>query len=231
MNESLPSSSIVTVSWSSSNPDPFSQFLPRYWSAIAAMNPLPTQVVIAHNVNDYCGVTQIPDDFPVPVKLVPVKNGVRKDYQIASFDAVETEWMSFCGLDDQMLPGAHKDLIFAKQAGADICLSGLTLTTGYQYWGKWNLEHLKPHNRIPCHSPFTKKLWDELGPFPDVYWDDWGWWAKCWVAGVKAYESNEIVALFDMGAEHQTASGFLLDPQIKQKADEEIQKYLTELGL
>ena len=223
--------SVVTGSRSTTNPDRFTQFLPRYWAAIAAMDPLPDEVVIAHNVDDYCGVTEVPNDFPVSVKLVPVKNGTRQDYTIAAFGSVETEWMSFCGLDDQMLPGAYKDLLAATDSGADICVSGLKFNTGGKYFGKWNLEHIKPENRIPCHSPFTKKLWDELGPWPDLYWNDWAWWAKCWVAGVKAYESNNCVALFDVGVTHETESGPSLDPIKRDLANQEIERYFQELGI
>jgi hypothetical protein len=231
MKVSKPTVSVVTGSMSTTNPDSYSQFLPRYWAAIAAMDPLPDQVVIAHNVNDYCGVTDVPKDFPVPVKLVPVENGTRQDFHIAAFGAVETEWMSFCGLDDRMLPGAYKDLQSATDSGADICVSGIEMTNGRKIVGKWSLDYIKPYNCIPCHSPFTKRLWDELGPWPDLHWNDWAWWAKCWVNGVKAYESDNYVALFDVGTGHVTESGPLLDVQTRMKADEEIHKFFAGLGI
>jgi len=223
--------SVVTPSVSKTNPDIFSQFLPRYWNAIASMDPLPDQVVIAHSINDYCGVTNIPEGFPVKVKLIPVNATRTHDFGVAAMDAVETDWISFCGLDDQMLPDAYKDIQAATEADADILVGGIKLSVGTDVMGRWALESIKYANNIAAHCPFTKRLYDRLGPWPDIRWNDWGWWAKCYKENVNVYHTDTRFVIFDVGADHPTESGIAFAGEERSQADIEVKKFIEELGI
>lgn len=234
----MTTTSVFSISLSKSNPDLFTQYLPGFWDAIAKMEPLPTQVVIAHSVVDHCGVTNPPKDFPVKIKYVPVEvpdneNFVRDalKYMNAAMSAVETDWMSFCGLDDRMMPHAYKDIPAATEAGAEIVIGGVKLTTDSNYMSGWSRETLNYPGgyRMAAHCPFTKALYDRVGPWPNLYWYDVGWWNMCLKAGVEVYNTDNLFAIFDVGVDHPTISGPLANPERIQAAEIEATAFLKEL--
>jgi len=234
----MTTTSVFAVSLSKSNPDKFTPFLPGFWEAIANMDPLPTQVVIAHSKVDHCGVTKPPKDFPVKIKYVPMPVPTDEDYvkdvlkyKNAAMAAVETEWMNFCGLDDRMLPHAYKDIPAATEAGVDIVVGGVKLSTDSNYMGHWSKEGLNYPGgyAMPCHCPFTKRLFDRLGPWPSIYWYDVGWWNMCLKAETPVLQTDNLFAVFDVGATHETISGPLADGNRKSLADTEAIEFLKEL--
>lgn len=197
----------------------YAPFAARWWEAVQAMNPAPAQVVVAIGPEDRAGIRDLVGNAATVVEVQgPFSNG----HFTAACEAGTQEWAAFCGIDDVMLPDAFKDIPAATEAGADILVGSIVLSSGGVWRGSWNPPAMLRHNTLPAHSPFRRSLYDAVGGFPDIRWSDWGFWLKCAVHGAKPYPATVPQAIFDVGEDRQTMSGVNLDPTVRAEADAEV---------
>ncbi len=207
----------------------YAHFIPRWWNAILLMNPRPTQIVITHHYEDHAQViTSVPTGYDIPTKFVPLSSEFGVEYFNAAVMEATSEWVAYCGIDDQMTPHALADLNRAQEIGANVAVANLLMSNGNKWTGSWNPEALKQFNTLPAHSPYKRSLWEQVGGYPDVRWSDWGFWLRA-APHVIPYHSQFITAIFDIGETHETMSGINLDDDIRQRADEEIRELIQAM--
>ena len=206
----------------------YKSFVPRWWESVIRMDPMPDSIIIVIGAEDRAGVLDVITE-DVPVCVVSLDEPFSNAYFTAGFSAADTDWVGFCGIDDQMLPRAYADIPEATLLGAEIIPGTIVLSNGQVWRGTWNVEALQRHNTLPAHSPVTKELWERVGGFPDIRWSDWGFWLKCAKENPAIYQATEPLAIFDIGDGRETMSGVTLDPAIRARADAELHAFRESL--
>ena len=213
----------------SSHAERYGVFIPRYWEAVKGLNRQPDQIVIVYHESN---LTRFPESVPAEYRsrVTVVETSKPHNGGVANMSAevADTDWVAFCGLDDQLLPEAYDEL--DSVGGAEILVGNLRMSDGSNFHGVWNPDLLRAQNTLPALSPYRKALWERVGGWPDIYWGDWGFWIKCAVAGVETFQGHNFQALFDMGENHETDSGRLLAHDRKREADEELKAFAREIG-
>lgn len=206
----------------------YAPFAPRWWAAVEKMDPQPAEIVVVIGAEDRCGIRELTAGAD-RVRIIELDQPFSNTYFTTGCEAGTQEWVGFCGIDDQMLPNAYADLLDATEAGADILVGSIILSSGGIWRGTWDPTALERHNTLPAHSPFRRSLYDAVGGFPDIHWSDWGFWLRCAAHGAKPFYAREPLAIFDVGDSHETMSGVNLDPYTRRNADEELQAFRRSL--
>jgi hypothetical protein len=215
--------------FTSSRAERYGVFFPRWWKAISELERQPEQIVIAYHESNLAKVPEsVPKEYASRVKLVISASENGLDYPNLCVESADTDWVAFCGLDDQVLPNAYDELELCLDA--EILVANLKLSDGSNSMGSWDLERMKHQNPMAFLSPFRKSLWQRVHGIPKIYWSDWGFWIKCAMAGATTYQSQNFQALFDLGVTHETESGPQLDRAIRLAADEELVTFAKEIG-
>jgi hypothetical protein len=215
--------------FTSSRAERYGVFFPRWWQAISELERQPDQIVIAYHESNLAKVPEsVPKEYASRVKLVVSNSENGLDYPNLGIDSADTDWVAFCGLDDQVLPNAYDELGLCSDA--EILVANLQLSDGSKSFGSWDVQRMKHQNPMAFLSPFRKSLWARVGGIPKIYWSDWGFWMKAAMAGATTYQSQNLQALFDLGADHETESGLLLPSQIRSAANDELTAFAKEIG-
>jgi hypothetical protein len=215
--------------FTSSRAEHYGVFFPRWWQAISELERQPDQIVIAYHESNLAKVPEsVPKEYASRVKLIVSDSEDGLIYGNLAVEAADTDWVAFCGLDDQVLPNAYDELELCSDA--EILVANLKLSDGSNSMGSWDLERMKHQNPMAFLSPFRKSLWERVGGIPSIYWCDWGFWMKSAIAGATTYQSQNFQALFDLGITHKTESGPQLDRAIRLAADEELVAFAKEIG-
>jgi hypothetical protein len=213
----------------SSHAERYGVFIPRYWQAMRGLNRQPDQIVILHHSSNLTRFPEsVPKEYRSRVKVVETD----KEHGAATVNlniaAVDTDWVAFCGLDDQLFPEAYDEI--AGVGDAEILVGNVRMSNGVEFRGVWDPESLKTRNTLTALSPYRKALWERVGGWPNIRWNDWGFWIKCAMAGVQTCQSTNFQALFDVGETHLTDSGRMLDENIRQAGERELRQFAIEVG-
>ena len=215
--------------FTSSRAEHYGVFFPRWWQAISELERQPDQIVIAYHESNLAKVPEsVPKEYASRVKLVVSDSEDGLIYGNLAVEAADTDWVAFCGLDDQVLPNAYDELELCTDA--EILIANLKLSDGSNSFGSWDTQRMKHQNPMAFLSPFRKSLWERVGGLPRIYWVDWGFWMKCAMAGATTYQAKNFQALFDLGADHETESGLSLSSQKRTDADKELMAFAKEIG-
>ena len=215
--------------FTSSRAERYGVFFPRWWQAISELERQPDQIVIAYHESNLAKVPEsVPKEYKSKVKLVVSASENGLDYSNLCVESADTDWVAFCGLDDQVLPNAYDELELCSDA--EILVANLKLSDGSNSMGSWDTERMKHQNPMAALSPYRRSLWERVGGIPEIYWGDWAFWMKCAIAGATTYQSKNFQALFDLGITHETESGPQLDRAIRLAADEELVAFAKEIG-
>jgi hypothetical protein len=204
-------------------------FIPRYWDAIKRLNRQPDQIVILYHESNLTGFADsVPAQYRSRVKLIETDKEHGAETVNIAIEAADTEWVAFCGLDDQVLPEAYDEL--EHIVDAEILVGNVKMSNGSDFVGVWDTELLKSRNTLTALSPYRKALWERVGGWPDIRWNDWGFWIKCAMAGVQTVQSANFQALFDVGQTHLTDSGHMLSEDIRRAGEIELQQFAKKIG-
>ena len=215
--------------YTSSHAEHYGVFIPRYWEAIKKLNRQPDQIVILYHESNLTGLPEsVPVEYVSRVKLIETDKQHGAETQNLTIGAADTDWVAFCGLDDQVFPEAYDEL--AHIGKAEILVGNVRQSDGRDFIGVWDRELMKRQNTLTALSPYRKALWERVGGMPDIRWNDWGFWIKCHMAGVEVAKSNNFQALFDMGLTHLTDSGYMLNEDVRQEGERELQRFAREVG-
>ena len=212
----------------------FAEFIPGWWDAVLAMDPMPTQIVIGYENPDMAGlVDSVPDDLPCDVKGIVLEDGGFGDYWNQVFRACDEAWIAPCCIDDRFLPGALARIPDADEAGAELLVDGIVWKyRGGEWRGYWDAAAIGRVLTLPGAAPFKRSLFDRVGGFrADVYSSDWAFYMDAAVAGVRTFQADTLRIVFDEGNAHSTRSGVRLDADTRRAADEQIHALAVELGL
>jgi hypothetical protein len=215
--------------FTTSRAERYGVFFPRWWQAISELERQPDQIVIAYHESNLAKVPEsVPKEYASRVKLVVSDSEDGLVYGNLCVESTDTDWVAFCGLDDQVLPNAYDELELCKDV--EILVANLKLSDGSNSFGSWDTQRMKHQNPMAALSPYRKSLWQRVGGIPEIYWADWAFWMKAAMAGATTYQSKNFQALFDLGADHETESGLLLPSQIRSAANDELKAFAREIG-
>lgn len=212
--------------------DRFLDFLPRYWASLIDCSTVIDQVVIAHAKGHEARLIQsLPKRPGFDIQLVALESTeYGADCHNQGIDRLETDWVMFLGLDDQILKGGLDDLGAANESGADILVGGIEISDGNRWMGEWNPTRLRVENTLAAHSPYRKSLWEKVGGVPSIKWIDWGFWALAVMASATAFKTDKCQALLDIGDTHETESGKSVTPEARQRYDQEFFEFARSIG-
>ena len=219
----------ATVSlYTAAEGEAYAPFIPRWWQSVQAMDPAPDEIVITLHPDDRAGVRDVVAGDE-RVRFVEIDEPWSNEFFHRACAATTSTWMSFCGVDDVMLPHAYQDIADATRAGADIIVGSIVLSNGALWRGSWNPQAMRSHNTLPAHSPFRKDLWERVGGFPDIHWSDWGFWLKCQRHDPVIFMGTQPLAIFDIGEGRDTMSGVELAQATRVRADLELLQFMETL--
>lgn len=185
----------------------YAHHLPAWLENIAALDPAPAEVILV--LHERHAHLALPDS----VLVVWVDTDDIAEAFNIGFMLARTEWLAAGSIDDRYLPEAFAQLPDAD--GYDV--QGFTART---YTGTLigsNLDNVtRDRNAVLFHSPFTRDLFDRVGPWPAVYWHDWGFWLKAKAAGARMHRAEGVQVIYD-----NTTPGRLTD-LAPPDADEQI---------
>ena len=208
----------------------YARFIPAWWDSVMAMSRKPDEIVIVINRLDYAKARgTVPPGCDIPVLFAELDEPFSTAYFNEGVRAATSDWVSYCGIDDRMLPDGYLDLHGADQVGADIIVAKIVLTDGRRWHGLWDSSQLLNVNTVPAHSPFKRQLWVEVGGYPNIRWSDWGFWLRAAKHGVNPYHALREIAIFDVGETHETMSGVSLDQETRSLADRELADFRESL--
>lgn len=198
----------------------YAGFVEPWRSSVMGMRVKPDEIIIMVGENDDAEVRSH-DWSGIPTQIITLHEPFSTAYFNAGVCAAKSEWISYCGIDDLMLPNAYMDL----DEDADIIV-GTVLLDGDRAWvGAWDTTLMRHVNPLPAHSLYRKSLWVKVGGYPNIRWSDWGFWLRCAQAGAKVTQGKHPVAVFNTGQGRETMSGTSLDPLIRMRADMELQLF------
>lgn len=185
----------------------YAHHLPAWLENVAALDPAPAEVILVlHKRHAHLAL-------PDSVLVVWVDTDDIAEAFNIGFMLARTEWLAAGSIDDRYLPEAFAQLPDAD--GYDV--QGFTART---YTGTLigsNLDNVtRDRNAVLFHSPFTRDLFDRVGPWPAVYWHDWGFWLKAKAAGARMHRAEGVQVIYD-----NTTPGRLTD-LAPPDADEQI---------
>lgn len=221
---------IFTMSLGFRDPDPFARFVPNWYRSIAAMNPLPSEVVIALPPGDSSGADRTPDSFPVPVRIVRVPESRNPtEFLNAAVSATTAKWVSWCGIDDVVTPDALADIPMADEAGADVMASWY-LADGRKVGG-WEPRAMAAGgiNNTAANSPFTREVFARVGGWADIHFHDWGLWLRLTKANARVFITDRVGMVQDLGHGHVTRSGVQMPIDLRIMAVNEINSLVRQL--
>jgi len=147
----------------------------------------------------------------------------------AAIDAADTDWVLFCGLDDEMLPDALTEIPEAEADGAEVLASGVRFSSGGTWMGRWEPHRLRSAPTLPAHSPIRKSAWSRVGGFDEMHYHDWGLWLKFAKHNVRAFQGTKPTVVFHAGENHETRSGARFANH--EEAKREVLNYADSLKL
>ena len=212
--------SLITVAEGSA----YASFVEPWRAAITEMSRKPDEIVIVIGDKDAAGIQDY-DWSDIPTKIVTLHEPFSNAYFNAAVCAASSGWISFCGIDDLMLPNAYIGI----DDSSDIAVGTVLLDNIRAWRGSWNPEHMQHFNPLPAHSLFKKDLWIQVGGYPDIRWSDWGFWLKCATTNPTVSYAENPLAIFNTGQGRETMSGVSLDPLIRMQADLELQAFRDSL--
>lgn len=202
----------------------FSPFVEPWREAVSNMARKPDEIIIVIGHEDKTGIKNY-DWSGIPTKIITLNEPFSNTYFNAAVNAASGDWISFCGIDDFMLRNAY----IVINDDSDIHV-GIVLLDNERPWrGSWNPEHLRHFNTLPAHSLYKKDLWIKVGGYPDIHWNDWGFWLKCATTNPTVSFAQYPTASFNTGQGHETMSGVNLNPLKRQRADTELQAFRDSL--
>jgi hypothetical protein len=229
LGELLGTKSLSLAVHTSSHAERYGVFIPRYWEAMKSLNRQPDQIVILYHESNLARFPEsVPSQYKSRVKVVETNKQHSAETVNLNIEAAETDWVAFCGLDDQLFPEAYDELTDVGEA--EILVGNVKMSNGVDFRGVWDPELLKSRNTLTALSPYRKALWERVGGWPNIRWNDWGFWIKCAMAGVQTFQGTNFQALFDVGETHLTDSGRMLSEDLRQAGERELRQFAIEMG-
>ncbi len=151
----------------------FAQFLPRWFNAIADLDPAPDNVVVATD-------RPVESEFGAWTLVVERcgPNYPQAHYLNAAVEATETDWIWVVDIDDVAMPDALEGI---GDVQADVWQMGYESSYGERYVPPQltAAEYLAlDHNPFVAGSAFTADAFARVGGYPDVAIQDWGLWCN-----------------------------------------------------
>lgn len=223
--------SVLTAVWG----DRYTQFIPNWWQAVETLQRQPDEIVI---ITDAANKQPAEDNTPMRLKSITRVIAIVEpatlefnDYWDLAFRTCSKDWLATCCIDDIFMPAALNAIDEADQTGAEMVADSCALHPSGSIWhGYWNADEMYNRMTMPGAAPMKKAMYERIGGFDrHIYWSDWAFYMKAAKAGIKVHHTDIVRITFDEGATHQTQSGRLLDPTIRQRADAQIRAYSADL--
>ena len=212
-------------------PDPFDKFADSWWRAVEKMNPIPDEIVICATVGNSCKILEIP--LFAKTRTIVVHLDVKEPVSAYLNNAVyhcNGKWISWVGIDDLPLENLFTSVPTAEKKKKEIILSGIKTTSGQVIYSKWEKLVQSNSNTVMSNTVCTKELWVKAGGYPNVYFNDWGFWLRCYSLNPKIHKTKLVTMLFNDSEDYVRRSG-LKNFDKFEAGFLEIKKIKSELNL
>jgi hypothetical protein len=209
----------------------YSEFLTRWWDGVQLLERQPDEVVI------------VTDAQNLPAVLEPlwhVKTAVILDRDSSTYaefwnravNAIESEWVAICNVDDKFFPGALNDVDQADKEGCNLITDVIQdLDGGKLHKSRWNGKSVGKAWTMVGAEPMKRDLFVKAGGFPEGQrFVDWALAMKMYLAGVKAYDTDTVRILYDRGKTRKTVSSMLNGQEALSEGYKSLKKLSKELG-
>ena len=225
-----PTTSLYVVSIGTNKPDKFDQFALDWWKAVSELDPMPDQIVICATEGNTCKILDVPSFAIEITNIVFVNNNsTMADHLNCAVKATTGMWNSWIGIDDQVAPNLFSEVNTATDLHADLIITGMTTFSGKVVYGNWNKLMRSRNNSVLRNTICRKVLWEKVGGYPNLYFNDWGFWIKCWGKKPKIYKSKKVHMIFNDSETHNRLSG-LANQDKFPIAYEQIESLKRDLG-
>jgi hypothetical protein len=174
-------------------------YLERWVAAIERMDPQPDAVVLA---------TDRLHSLPTMIEQLQCRPETRwpiPGYNNKALSVVETDWAWRVDVDDQPLP----DMLVGMNTDCDVWHGGYENQHGHVYIpGHVTADEVlaAPYNPILSASAFRMAYWRDGTHFPDIAFDDWGFWRRLARDGARFASAGRVLYLYDFHP-HTSVSG------------------------
>ena len=210
------------------------QYLDRWWNAIRGLNRQPDEIVLATVPGDSFGLFKSVPDWckSAIIKIEGKADGVHGPWY-DGMRATTSDWIFGCGIDDQFSPDAFDQVDEASAHEAQIIIDRIEYLQGGDWPANWNPENWRDRQFAPGgvggFYRSLKPLWDE---FPDdLRWNDYAFYLLALKRNVRPFMATTTRMIHDLGSNHQTVSGVLRDTTHDAMANQQIEKFIQEIGL
>jgi hypothetical protein len=224
-------SSLYLVSIGTKKPDPFDKFVSSWWSAVEKMNPLPDEIIICASEGNTCKILDIPRFAKNRTTIIYINsNAPMSSHLNAAVENCNGKWISWIGIDDLPLEGLFSSITGAEKKKCEIILSGIKTSSGKTIFSNWDRLVPSNNNTVMGNTVCTKDLWKRAGGYPNIYFNDWGFWLRCYSLKPKIHETRDLTMLFSDSEDYARRSG-LKNYKEFERAFTEITKIKSELRL
>jgi hypothetical protein len=200
--------SLYLVSLGVKKPDVFDEFATSWWRAVEKMKPMPDEIIICATIGNNCKILEIPLFAKNRTSIVNVNpNETMSAHLNTAVDNCKGKWISWVGIDDLPLENLFSSVETAEKKKCEVILSGIKTTSGQVIFSNWERLAISSNNTVMSNTVCTKNLWRKAGGYPDVYFNDWGFWIHCFSLNPKIYKTQHITMLFNDSETHIRRSG------------------------
>lgn len=204
----MTSTSLYVISLGVKKPDPFDRFVEAWWRAIEKMNPQPDEIVICATIGNACKILEVPLFAKQRTTIIYVNSDEPvSTYLNTAVEHCNGKWISWVGIDDLPLESLFSRVNAADEKKSDIVLSGIKTTSGQVIYSNWEQLVESTSNTVMSNTVCTKDLWKKAGGYPDIYFNDWGFWLYCYSLKPKILKTKLITMLFNDSEDYVRLSG------------------------
>jgi hypothetical protein len=223
--------SLYVISLGVRQPDTFDKFADSWWHAVERMTPMPDEIVICATIGNTCKILEVPEFAKNKTSIVYVNpNEPMSTHLNTAVEHCTGKWISWIGIDDLPLENLFSSVAVADRKNKDIILSGIKTTSGKVIYSDWEQLAQSKNNTVMGNTVCTKALWEKVGGYPNIYFNDWGFWLYCHSLKPKIYKTKFITMLFNDSEDYSRRSG-LKNFDKFEEAMIEIEKIKSELKL
>jgi hypothetical protein len=209
----------------------YSQFFSRWWDGVRSLETQPDEVAIVTDEQNLAAVLEHIGHVKTRIILDRTSTTYAGFWNNA-VNALESEWLGFCNVDDKFFPEALNDVQQADKEGCNLITDVIQdLDGGKLHKSRWNGKAVGTNWTMVGAEPMKRDLFLKAGGFPEGQrFADWALAMKMYLAGVKAYDTNTVRILYDRGNTRKTVSSRLNGDAVLSQGYAALSRLSRELG-
>lgn len=209
----------------------YSQFLSRWWDGVRSLERQPDEVAIVTDAQNLPEVLKHIGHVKTRI-ILDRTSTTYAGFWNKAVNALESDWLGFCNVDDKFFPEALNDIDQADKEGCNLITDVIQdLDGGKLHKSRWNGKAVGTAWTMVGAEPMKRELFLKAGGFPEGQrFADWALAIKMYFAGVKAYDTNTVRILYDRGLHRKTVSSVLNGQDVLREGYAALSNLRRELG-